>query len=77
MGRPRPRHCGERGRKVKRGKSVRERGRQLRIGHAHPDYVIGQHWLSVAYDRICAGENEIEVMRDYGYAAQRDRRRCS
>jgi len=28
---------------------------------------ITQHWLSVALERIRAGEPEREVMRDYGY----------
>lgn len=44
-----------------------KRGRDLRLGRAHKDYIIGQHWLSVAYERICAGEDEISVMLDYGY----------
>lgn len=33
----------------------------------HPGYVIGDHWLAWAYSRICAGENEEAVMKDYGY----------
>lgn len=33
----------------------------------HPGKLIGQHWLEVAYERICAGESEVEVMADYGY----------
>ena len=32
----------------------------------HPGYVIGSHWLETAYSRICAGEAEAEVLRDYG-----------
>ena len=47
-----------------------KRGRALRLGRAHSDYVIGQHWLSVAYERICAGEDEMRVMEDYGYYAR-------
>lgn len=43
---------------------------ELRLieGHSHPGYVIGQHWLSSAYERICAGESELDVMQDYGYS---------
>ena len=33
----------------------------------HPGYVIGSHWLETAYSRVCAGESEAEVLRDYGY----------
>jgi hypothetical protein len=43
------------------------RGKRLKQGHTHPSYIIGIHWLSVAYERICAGESEVEVLRDYGY----------
>ena len=32
----------------------------------HPGYVIGSHWLESAYSRICAGEAEANVLRDYG-----------
>ena len=32
----------------------------------HPGYVLGSHWLETAYSRICAGEAEAEVLRDYG-----------
>ena len=32
----------------------------------HPGYVIGSHWLETAYSRVCAGEAEAEVLRDYG-----------
>ena len=28
---------------------------------------ITMHWLRVAFDRIAAGENEFDVMCDYGY----------
>ena len=31
----------------------------------HPGYVIGAHWLETAYSRICAGEAEADVLRDY------------
>ena len=31
----------------------------------HPGYVIGNHWLESAYKRICAGEAEDDVLRDY------------
>lgn len=47
--------------------AIRERGQRLKVGHDHPGYIIGIHWLSVAYERICAGESEVSVMRDYGY----------
>ncbi|MCA3503056.1 MAG: hypothetical protein IOD05_07390 [Rhodobacter sp.] len=30
----------------------------------HPGYVIGSHWLETAYERICAGEAEADVLRD-------------
>lgn len=33
----------------------------------HPGYIIGNHWLETAYDRICAGEPESEVLADYGW----------
>jgi hypothetical protein len=33
----------------------------------HPDYIIGNHWLETAYERICAGEKEADVMADYNY----------
>ena len=33
----------------------------------HPGYVIGSHWLETAYSRVCAGENEAEVLADYGW----------
>lgn len=45
-------------------KLVHER---LEDGTGHPGYVLGVHWMATAYDRICAGENELEVMRDYEY----------
>ena len=32
----------------------------------HPGYVIGNHWLETAYSRICAGDAEANVLRDYG-----------
>jgi len=32
----------------------------------HPGYVIGSHWLETAYSRICAGDAEADVLRDYG-----------
>lgn len=28
---------------------------------------ITMHWMRAAFDRIAAGENEREVMLDYGY----------
>jgi DNA-directed RNA polymerase subunit N (RpoN/RPB10) len=34
----------------------------------HPGYVIGNHWLESAYERICAGEAEDDVLADYGVA---------
>lgn len=33
----------------------------------HPGYIVGDHWLQIAYSRICAGDDEAEVMADYGY----------
>jgi hypothetical protein len=32
----------------------------------HPGYVLGNHWLQTAYERICAGEAEADVLADYG-----------
>lgn len=32
----------------------------------HPGYIIGSHWLETAYSRVCAGEAEADVLRDYG-----------
>ena len=32
----------------------------------HPGCIIGSHWLETAYSRICAGEAEADVLRDYG-----------
>lgn len=49
---------------------LRDEVRALRlvIGDGHPGYVIGTHWMSAAYARICAGEPEAEVLAEYGYA---------
>ena len=33
----------------------------------HPGYVIGDHWLEAAYDRVCAGEHITQIMADYGW----------
>lgn len=44
-----------------------ERAMSLRDGDKHPAYVVGQHWLSAAYERICAGESEQQVLADYGW----------
>ena len=38
----------------------------------HPGYVIGNHWLESAYERICAGEAEAEVLADYGVTRTAD-----
>ena len=32
----------------------------------HPGYIIGSHWRETAYSRVCAGEAEADVLRDYG-----------
>jgi hypothetical protein len=40
---------------------------KLRDGTSHPGYIIGVHWMTAAYGRICAGEDEQQVMSDYGY----------
>lgn len=56
--------------RVERNKAraaIAERGKRLKTGRTHPGYIIGVHWLSVAYERICAGESETKVLRDYGY----------
>lgn len=52
---------------------IHERGTALRIGHSHRGYLIGIHWLAAAYERICAGEPEAEVMADYGYVPEAKR----
>jgi hypothetical protein len=46
---------------------IHERGTALRIGHSHRGYILGIHWLAAAYERICAGEPEREVLADFGY----------
>jgi hypothetical protein len=33
----------------------------------HPGYVIGNHWLETAYERLCAGEAEADVLKDCGW----------
>lgn len=43
------------------------RGRALREGRSHRGYIIGIHWLAAAYERICAGEKQADVMADYGW----------
>lgn len=32
-----------------------------------PGYILGDHWLETAFDRICAGDQEQAVMADYGW----------
>lgn len=34
-----------------------------------PGYILGDHWLEVAFDRICAGDREEAVLEDYGWVA--------
>ena len=31
----------------------------------HPGYVVGNHWLETAYERLCAGESEDAILEDY------------
>jgi hypothetical protein len=31
----------------------------------HPGYLIGNHWLETAYERLCAGEAEDAILEDY------------
>lgn len=31
----------------------------------HPGYIIGNHWLETAYERLCAGEAEDAILEDY------------
>jgi len=33
---------------------------------------ITQHWLRAAFDRIAAGEPEVQVLDDYGYAPAKE-----
>ena len=44
-----------------------KREKWLREGNHHPGYIIGDHWMTWAYWRICAGESEESVMEDFGY----------
>lgn len=44
--------------------AIRARGEEPK---RHPGYIVGDHWLQTAYSRICAGDDEAEVMADYGY----------
>jgi hypothetical protein len=37
----------------------------------HPGYIVGDHWLQTAYSRICAGDDEAEVLADYGYKREK------
>lgn len=46
---------------------VRNDLEMLREGTSHPGYVIGIHWMPAAYARICQGEDEEEVMSEYGW----------
>lgn len=32
-----------------------------------PGYILGDHWLETAFDRICAGDREEAVLEDYGW----------
>ena len=50
---------------------IHERGRALDIGHSHRGYIIGIHWLAAAYERICGGEPEEEVLNDFGWVRSR------
>ena len=36
----------------------------------HPGYVIGNHWLETAYERLCAGETEDAILEDYEVARE-------
>jgi hypothetical protein len=36
----------------------------------HPGYVIGNHWLETAYERLCAGEAEDAILEDYELARE-------
>ena len=46
---------------------ARLKQKQLECGCHHPGYLIGMHWLAAAYDRICVGEPENDVLADYGW----------
>lgn len=37
----------------------------------HKRKLVGEHWLWVALERVANGENEAEVMADYGYIEMR------
>jgi predicted DNA-binding transcriptional regulator AlpA len=43
----------------------------------HKHKLFGEHWLWVALERVAAGENEAEVMRDYGYTISRKANRMA
>jgi len=40
-----------------------------------PGYIIGDHWLEVAFGRICAGDSEQAVLADYGWVQLTDAER--
>jgi len=40
-----------------------------------PGYIIGDHWLEVAFGRICAGDSEQAVLADYGWMQLTDAER--
>jgi hypothetical protein len=42
-----------------------------------PWYILGDHWLEVAFERICAGDNEDDVMDDYGWVRITDAERAA
>lgn len=45
----------------------------------HKHKLFGEHWLWVAMERVAAGEDEAEVMSDYGYTKTKrweDHGRC-
>lgn len=33
----------------------------------HPGYIIGNHWLEAAYERICTSEEIDAVLAEYGW----------
>jgi hypothetical protein len=49
--------------------------RRLKQGTHHPGYVIGQHWMTWAYERICEGETEVSVMKDFRYVPEKRARK--
>ena len=47
---------------------IRARGEEPK---RHPGYIVGDHWLQLAYSHVCAGDDEAEVMANFGYKREK------